>query len=287
MAVTNPEAAKPHHARQHDPRADEHARVRAGREPLDHGRPRAPTTRATARSSTTAPACRWRTCSVREGQGFLLAQERLGARPDPPLHALDRDLRARVRPHVQHAATRMLAPGQPLGDASRSSSSGSPRAAPRSTRARLMVLHAAWKIEREGDHRRARRDLAHQVHRRAGRCSGSLDRAIQTLGGLGMTDDTPLAHWWAHERAGAHLRRRGRGPHRGRREAHPRRLRDDEGGMSRPAPATDRIGLRRARRGPGAGAVRSGAAPRRSWRRPSRRGRADHAARSSGRDTRT
>jgi len=28
-----------------------------------------------------------------------------------------------------------------------------------------------------------------------------LDRAIQALGGLGMTDDTPLAYWYAHERA--------------------------------------------------------------------------------------
>jgi alkylation response protein AidB-like acyl-CoA dehydrogenase len=29
-----------------------------------------------------------------------------------------------------------------------------------------------------------------------------LDRAIQALGALGMTDDTPLAYWYAHERAG-------------------------------------------------------------------------------------
>ena len=28
-----------------------------------------------------------------------------------------------------------------------------------------------------------------------------LDRAIQGLGALGMTDDTPLAWWYAHERA--------------------------------------------------------------------------------------
>ena len=28
-----------------------------------------------------------------------------------------------------------------------------------------------------------------------------LDRAIQALGGLGMTDDTPLAFWYTHERA--------------------------------------------------------------------------------------
>jgi alkylation response protein AidB-like acyl-CoA dehydrogenase len=28
-----------------------------------------------------------------------------------------------------------------------------------------------------------------------------LDRALQTHGGLGMTDDTPLAYWYRHERA--------------------------------------------------------------------------------------
>jgi alkylation response protein AidB-like acyl-CoA dehydrogenase len=28
-----------------------------------------------------------------------------------------------------------------------------------------------------------------------------LDRALQALGGLGMTDDTPIAFWYAHERA--------------------------------------------------------------------------------------
>ena len=36
----------------------------------------------------------------------------------------------------------------------------------------------------------------------AGTLQRVLDRAIQTLGALGMTDDTPLAFWWAHERAG-------------------------------------------------------------------------------------
>ena len=28
-----------------------------------------------------------------------------------------------------------------------------------------------------------------------------LDRAVQTLGGLGVLDDTPLAFWYRHERA--------------------------------------------------------------------------------------
>ncbi len=28
-----------------------------------------------------------------------------------------------------------------------------------------------------------------------------LDRALQIHGALGMTDDTPIAYWWRHERA--------------------------------------------------------------------------------------
>ena len=32
-------------------------------------------------------------------------------------------------------------------------------------------------------------------------CSGCVDRALQVHGGLGMTDDTPLAFWYREERA--------------------------------------------------------------------------------------
>jgi acyl-CoA dehydrogenase len=35
----------------------------------------------------------------------------------------------------------------------------------------------------------------------AGVLGGVLDRAIQVHGGLGITDDTLLAHWYRHERA--------------------------------------------------------------------------------------
>jgi alkylation response protein AidB-like acyl-CoA dehydrogenase len=35
----------------------------------------------------------------------------------------------------------------------------------------------------------------------AGVLQSVLDRAIQIHGALGMTDDTPLAHWYRHERA--------------------------------------------------------------------------------------
>jgi alkylation response protein AidB-like acyl-CoA dehydrogenase len=67
--------------------------------------------------------------------------------------------------------------------------------------ARLLVLHAAWKIEREGAPA-ARQEISIIKFTVARTLQRVLDRAIQALGALGMTDDTPLAFWWAHERAG-------------------------------------------------------------------------------------
>src|SRR5512138_3808577 len=67
--------------------------------------------------------------------------------------------------------------------------------------ARLMVLHAAWKIDREGAPA-ARQEISLIKFTVARTLQRVLDRAIQALGGLGMTDDTPLAFWYAHERAG-------------------------------------------------------------------------------------
>jgi alkylation response protein AidB-like acyl-CoA dehydrogenase len=67
--------------------------------------------------------------------------------------------------------------------------------------ARLLVLRAAWKIEQEGAPA-AREEISiikFTVARTLGRV---LDRALQSLGALGMTDDTPIAYWYAHERAG-------------------------------------------------------------------------------------
>ena len=61
--------------------------------------------------------------------------------------------------------------------------------------ARLMVLHAAWKMDTEGK-RAARQDIsmikviAAQMHQEV------LDRAMQVHGALGMSDDTPLALMW-------------------------------------------------------------------------------------------
>lgn len=133
-----------------------------------------------------------------EGMGFLIAQERLG--PGRIHHCMrwigvcERafDLMAR------HAATRELAPGKPLGtrqlvQAAIAESRAEIHAA------RLMVLHAAWKIEAEGVYE-AREEISLIKLTVARTLQRVLDRAIQILGGLGMTDDTPLAFWWAHER---------------------------------------------------------------------------------------
>jgi alkylation response protein AidB-like acyl-CoA dehydrogenase len=99
----------------------------------------------------------------------------------------------------RHAATRELAPGKPLGTRQMvqqwiAESRAEIHAA------RLMVLHAAWKIEREGAYE-AREEISLIKFTVARTLQRVLDRAIQGLGGLGMTDDTPLAFWWAHERA--------------------------------------------------------------------------------------
>ncbi len=65
--------------------------------------------------------------------------------------------------------------------------------------ARLMVLHAAWKMDTEGK-RAARQQIsmikviAAQMHQAV------LDRAMQVHGALGMSDDTPLATMWRQGR---------------------------------------------------------------------------------------
>jgi acyl-CoA dehydrogenase len=65
--------------------------------------------------------------------------------------------------------------------------------------ARLMVLHAAWKMDTQGK-RAARQEIsmikviAAQMHQQV------LDRAMQVHGALGMSDDTPLATMWREGR---------------------------------------------------------------------------------------
>jgi alkylation response protein AidB-like acyl-CoA dehydrogenase len=133
-----------------------------------------------------------------EGMGFLIAQERLGP---GRIHHCMRWIGVCERAFdlmCRHAATRELAPGKPLGTRQMvqqwiAESRAEIQAA------RLMVLHAAWTIETEGVYE-AREEISLIKLTVARTLQRVLDRAIQTLGGLGMTDDTPLAFWWAHER---------------------------------------------------------------------------------------
>jgi alkylation response protein AidB-like acyl-CoA dehydrogenase len=134
-----------------------------------------------------------------EGMGFLIAQERLGP---GRIHHCMRWIGVCERAFeilCRHAATREIAPGKPLGTRQMvqqwiAESRAEIHAA------RLMVLHAAWKIEHQGVYE-AREEISLIKFTVARTMQRVLDRTLQSLGGLGMTDDTPIAFWWAHERA--------------------------------------------------------------------------------------
>ena len=99
---------------------------------------------------------RFETCRVpqsnllgEEGAGFVIAQERLGP---GRIHHCMRWIGICERAFelmCERAAKREIAPGKPLGTR-QTCKSGSPRAAPEIDAARLMVLHAAWKMDNEG-----------------------------------------------------------------------------------------------------------------------------------------
>jgi acyl-CoA dehydrogenase len=135
-----------------------------------------------------------------EGGGFVLAQHRLGP---GRIHHCMRWIGICERAFdilCEHAATRMLAPGDPLGSRQMVQQWIAESRAEIDA-ARLLVLHAAWKIEKEGAPA-ARQEISIIKFTVARTLQRVLDRAIQALGALGMTDDTPLAFWFAHERAG-------------------------------------------------------------------------------------
>lgn len=66
--------------------------------------------------------------------------------------------------------------------------------------ARLMTLHAAWRIDNLGQ-KAAKVDIALIKFFVANVMQKVVDRALQVHGGLGMTDDTIIAYFFRHERA--------------------------------------------------------------------------------------
>lgn len=134
-----------------------------------------------------------------EGAGFLIAQQRLGP---GRIHHCMRWIGICERAFdlmCRHAATREIAPGKPLGT-KQIVQQWIAESRAEIHAARLMVLHAAWKIETQGVYE-AREEISLIKFTVARTLQRVLDRALQTLGGLGMTDDTPIAFWYAHERA--------------------------------------------------------------------------------------
>lgn len=134
-----------------------------------------------------------------EGAGFTIAQERLG--PGRIHHCMrwigicERSFEMMVK----RAATRMLKPDRPLASRQAVQHWISESRAEIDA-ARLMVLRAAWRIDKEGAYA-ARRDVSLIKFFVANVLQRVLDRAVQTHGALGMTDQTPLAFWYRHERA--------------------------------------------------------------------------------------
>jgi acyl-CoA dehydrogenase len=131
------------------------------------------------------------------GSGFAIAQDRLGpGRIHHCMRAIGSAERAFAlmctRAHGREAFGGPLAEKQFVQDFVAKSRM-------EIDQARLMVLHAAWKMDTEGK-RAARQEIsmikviAAQMHQRV------LDRAMQVHGALGMSDDTPLAAMWRQGR---------------------------------------------------------------------------------------
>ncbi|HTG33955.1 MAG TPA: acyl-CoA dehydrogenase family protein [Thermoanaerobaculia bacterium] len=133
-----------------------------------------------------------------EGAGFSLAQERLGP---GRIHHCVRWIGICERAFdlmCERAASRELAPGKPLG-LRQIVQEWIAESRAEIDAARLLVLRTAWRIDREGA-AAARDDVSLIKFHTAAVLQRVLDRAIQTHGALGLTEATPLAFWWRHER---------------------------------------------------------------------------------------
>jgi acyl-CoA dehydrogenase len=135
----------------------------------------------------------------REGEGFRIAQERLGP---GRIHHCMRWIGICERAFdlmCDYSARREIAPGVLLCTRQNVQEWIAESRAEISA-ARLLVLRTAERIDTEGQ-QAAREDISLIKFHVAGVMQKILDRAIQIHGALGMTDDTVLAYWYRHERA--------------------------------------------------------------------------------------
>lgn len=134
-----------------------------------------------------------------EGEGFVIAQDRLGP---GRIHHCMRWIgicRRAFDLMCSRAEKRTIAPGKPLS--SRQIVQGwIAESAAEIEAARLMVLHAAWKMDNLGQ-KAARSEISMIKFFVANTLQKVVDRALQTHGGLGMSDDTILSFFYRFERA--------------------------------------------------------------------------------------
>ncbi len=134
-----------------------------------------------------------------EGSGFTIAQERLGP---GRIHHCMRWIGICERSFdlmCEHATLREVAPGHPLAE-QQTIQNWIAESRAEINAARLMVLDAAHKIDQKGQYA-AREEVGLIKFHVAGVLQRVLDRALQTHGALGVTDETPIAYWFRHERA--------------------------------------------------------------------------------------
>jgi acyl-CoA dehydrogenase len=134
-----------------------------------------------------------------EGAGFMIAQERLGP---GRIHHCMRWIGICERSFdlmCEQAVRREVAPGHPLAE-QQTIQNWVAESRAEINSARLMVLDAAHKIDEKGQYA-AREEVGLIKFHVAGVLQRVLDRALQTHGALGMTDETPIAFWFRHERA--------------------------------------------------------------------------------------
>jgi len=135
----------------------------------------------------------------RQGAGFEIAQARLGP---GRIHHCMRWMGICERSFdllCERAARRDLSPGDKLGNR-QTIQNWVAESRAEINAARLMVLQAAWKIDREGA-KAAREEISLIKFYAADVLMKVVDRALQAHGALGMTDDTILSYYWRHERA--------------------------------------------------------------------------------------
>jgi alkylation response protein AidB-like acyl-CoA dehydrogenase len=134
-----------------------------------------------------------------EGAGFVIAQQRLGP---GRIHHCMRWIGICERAFdlmCAHVVQREVAPGRTLASQGTIENWVAESRAEINA-ARLMVLDAALKIDREGTYA-ARDEISLIKFYVAKVLQDVLDRAIQAHGAMGVTDYTPLAFWYRHERA--------------------------------------------------------------------------------------